>query len=249
MNLLNLHNKKILITGASAGIGRETAILADKTGATLFLTARNENRLKETQKLLSGKNHTIFAADLNEENAINSLTEFLPSLDGMVHCAGIIKPMPVKFIQGKHFDEVMSVNFKSAALITSKMAKQKKIAPNASLVFISSVSSAHPYLGGSLYVSSKAALEAFCRTVALELAPQKIRANCISPGLVKTAIYYETEAAASKEEMEKYEKKYPLGFGEPADISNMSVFLLSDLSRWITGQNIIMDGGLLLGSK
>ncbi len=244
--MLHLKEKNILITGASSGIGREAAILASKLGAKVFLTARNNERLKETQKSLKGKEHKSFVADLKNENEISTLAKNLPPLNGIVHCAGMVKSMPVKFIQQKHIDEVMQTNFNSAVILTSHLLKEKKILPQASIVFISSVSSAHPYRGGALYVSSKAALEAYCRTVAMELAPQKIRANCLSPALVKTQIFHETEAANSKEEMEKYEKQHLLGFGEPVDVANAIAFLLSDESRWITGQNIILDGGLLL---
>lgn len=129
------------------------------------------------------------------------------------------------------------------------MSNAKKLNNNASVVFLSSISSMHPYIGGALYSASKAALEAFCRSFAIEHAGKKIRANIIAPALVKTKIFNETELATSEEEMKNYEAQYPLGFGEPEDIANCIAFLLSDKSRWITGITIKMDGGLLLSSK
>lgn len=247
--LINLSGKNIFISGASSGIGKETSILASRLGATLFLSGRDEKRLKETYSLLEGNNHRFFPADLSGEKEITALAGSLPLLDGAVHCAGIVKPFPVKFIQQRHIEEVYKINFFSPVILSAQLLKQKKLKSSASIVFISSVSSNHPYAGGALYASSKAALESYCKTLALEYAPQKMRANIVSPGLVKTAIFQETEAASSKEELSKYEKNYPLGFGEPQDVANTIVFLLSEASRWITGQNIIMDGGLLLGTK
>ncbi len=247
--MINLSNKNILITGASSGIGRETAILASKLGATLFISGKNKERLNETFQLLEGKGHKQSATDLSKEANIYGLVEMAPVVDGIVPCAGIVKPFPVKFIQPKHIHEIFQINYYSVVLLTAALIKSKKIAPKASFVFMSSVSSNHPYIGGALYVSSKAAIEAYCKTLALELSPQKIRANIVSPGLVKTSIFFETEAASSKEELEKYEKNYPLGFGEPEDVANMIAFLLSDAAKWITGQIFIMDGGLLLGAK
>ena len=158
-------------------------------------------------------------------------------------------PVPVKFIKRKHIDELMSINLNAQILLTSSLFRNKKINPKASLVYISSISSKHPYFGGSLYVSSKAAIEAFSRSVALEYASKKIRANVVAPGLVKTRIFEATLNASQKEEVEKYEKQYPLGFGEPEDVSEMICFLLSEKSKWITGQTFFMDGGLTLASK
>ena len=126
--------------------------------------------------------------------------------------------------------------------------QQKKLKENSSIVFISSVSVLHSYFGGAPYISSKAALEAYARTLALELAPKKIRVNVLQPALVKTAIYQSTaDAAMNPEELALHEKKYPLGLGQPEDVAKASVFFLSDASQWITGAALKMDGGLTLG--
>lgn len=246
--MIDLKNKKILITGASSGIGRATAHLCDQLGADVIITGRNEEELKKTQALLKNKTE-VFSTDLSSEEAVNKLLQQLPPLDGFVHCAGMINPLPVKFLKQKHVDELFKVNFSSAVLLSSGLLSLKKLNAGASVVFISSISSEHPYSGGALYVSSKAALEAFARGLALETAAKKIRVNTVSPGLVRTKIFSQAEQIFSKEEVEEMEKRYPLGIGEPEDIANTIAFLLSPASRWITGSLIKMDGGLLLTSK
>ncbi|MBL4594245.1 MAG: SDR family oxidoreductase [Flavobacteriales bacterium] len=248
MDFLDLKNKTILITGASSGIGRKTAILLDDLGAKLLLTGRNIEKLEETKSQLKKEQH-IFQADLTVEENRTELIASLPKLDGVVNAAGIIYPFPLKFITEKHLETVFDINFKAQALLNSALLKQKKVAEKCSFVFISSISSQFPYQGGALYTSAKAALEAYSRTLALEHSGKKIRSNCISPGLVKTNIFEETLKASNTEELEKYEKHYPLGFGEAIDVANTIAFLLSNRSRWITGQNIVLDGGLTLGSK
>lgn len=246
--MISLKGKSILITGASSGIGKATAILCDSLGANVILTGRNESALNETASHLSNTSK-IICADLTDTNQIQNLVKLIDEIDGLVNCAGIVKPLPIKFIQEKHIIEMFNANFNSAVLLTSELSHAKKINNNASVVFLSSVSSIHPYIGGALYTASKAAIEAFCRSFALENSSKKIRANVIAPALVKTKIFDETELAASDEEMKNYEQQYPLGFGEPEDVANCAAFLLSDKSRWITGTTIKMDGGLLLSSK
>jgi NAD(P)-dependent dehydrogenase (short-subunit alcohol dehydrogenase family) len=246
--MISLKDKHILITGASSGIGQATAVLCDSLGAKVILSGRNEAGLQETAKKLTNK-ATIITADLTVEDNITSLVNKCPVLDGLVNCAGIVKPLPVKFIRKKNVTEMFDSNFSSAVLLCSELSTQKKFNEKASVVFISSISSDHPYIGGALYSASKAALEAFCRAFAIEHATKKIRANVVSPALVKTKIFTETELATSEEEMKNYEAQYPLGFGEPEDVANCIAFLLSASSKWITGTTINMDGGLLLSSK
>lgn len=246
--MIDLKNKKIFITGASSGIGRACAILCDSLGADLLLSGRNEKELLQTCSLLK-KRADYFLSDLTKEEDIQNIIMKLPAIDGFVHCAGIINPLPLKFIKSKHIEEIFSVNFSSAVLLSSGLLASKKINNNASVVFISSISSQHPYTGGSLYTSSKAALEAFARGFALECVSKKIRVNTLAPALVKTKLLDLSEDTFSSEELKNIEKQYPLGIGEPSDVANAIVFLLGDVSRWITGTVINMDGGLLLNSK
>ena len=246
--MISLKGKNILITGASSGIGEATAILCDSLGANVTLTGRNKKALNETAAQ-SKNNSTVIIADLTNQEHINALATNCDKIDGLVNCAGIVKPLPVKYIKQKNISEMFDANFSSAVLLCSELSSAKKINDKASVVFISSISSLHPYIGGSLYSASKAALEAFCRSFAIEHAGKKIRANIIAPALVKTKIFTETELATSEEEMKNYEEQYPLGFGEPEDIANAIAFLLSPASKWITGTTLKMDGGLLLSSK
>lgn len=246
--MIDLTGNTILITGASSGIGAATARLCYQQGATLVLTGRNKNALENLQKELSGV--TILPEiDLTNTAHLEQLVANVPELDGVFLCAGIVKPFPIKFIQEKQYNEVFDVNLKSNVLLVAKLFKKKKISKGASLVLMSSVSASFPYVGGALYTSSKAAMESFSRSIALEYAPQRIRCNVVSPGLVKTRIFEETIQASSEEQLKIYEASYPLGFGEPEDVAHAVCFLLSNASKWITGENIRLDGGLTLGSK
>lgn len=246
--MIDLSGKKILVTGASSGIGAEVARLCAKLGAYVYATGRNGSALLEEMKGVGGVK-LIPSIDLTKEDELNKLVTELPELNGVVHAAGIVMPMPIKFVQPKHLDKVFGINFRAVVLLNSFLLRSKKILNGSSLVFLSSISVNHPYLGGGLYVSSKAAIEAYSKTVALELSSKKVRSNTIAPALVKTKIFEETIKAASEKEIKKYEKQYPFGFGEPVDVANLAAFLLSESSRWITGETIKMDGGLTLSSK
>jgi NAD(P)-dependent dehydrogenase (short-subunit alcohol dehydrogenase family) len=249
MNDFLLTDKTILITGASSGIGKASAILAAEMGATVIACGRDEKKLNETLSLLKSKEkHTIITAELTNQEELKSLVKQCPPLDGIVHSAGIVKPVPVKFIQQKHIDEMFSINYNAVVLINSQLLQQKKIKDAASIVLISTISTQHSYFGGALYVSTKAALEAYARSLGLELVNRKVRVNTLSPAMVKTEIYENTlKSTLNPEHTKKYENTYPLGIGEPKDIANSIVFLLSNASKWITGTVIKMDGGLTLG--
>lgn len=244
-----LSNKTILITGASSGIGKETAILASKLGANVIIQGRNLEKLKQTySKLNSNGNHKYILADLTILNELQNLVNMCSNVDGVVHCAGIVKPVPAKFIQSKHIEEMFSINFNAVVLINSNLLNQKKINNNASIVLISTISTQHSYFGGALYISSKGALEAYSRSLGLEVVNRKIRVNTISPAMVHTEIYENTlKSTLNEEHAKKYADTYPLGIGEPIDVANCIVFLLSNASKWITGSVIKMDGGLTLG--
>ncbi|MCK6648935.1 MAG: SDR family oxidoreductase [Bacteroidia bacterium] len=241
-----LSGKRILITGASSGIGAQTALSVAAMGATVIITGRNKANLNSTFTKLIGVDHLQIVADLCTESEliINSCGQ----LDGIVNCAGITKHVPIKFLDQKNFDQVFNINYTAPVYLINRLFKEKKINQGASIVFISSLASKFPFKGGSYYSGAKAAIDTFCKTIAIEFAPQKIRANTINPGMVKTPLLDGAEETISKEAMEAHEKAYPLGFGETIDIANTCIFLLSDASKWITGTNIIMDGGLTAGT-
>lgn len=247
--MISLLNKKILITGASSGIGRATAILFSELGADVIITARNKENLNETfMKLKANPNHQQIVGDLTSIDDIKKIVTESQTIDGFVHCCGKVLPVPVKFIKQEQLQDVFGVNYFSAVNTVSELLKQKKINNNSSIVFISSVSTLHAYFGGAPYISSKAALEGYAKTLALELVPKKIRVNVLQPALVKTAIFESTiDAAVNNEEMIKLVSKYPLGVGESDDVAKASAFFISDVSKWITGTSLKMDGGLTLG--
>ncbi|HEU4719242.1 MAG TPA: SDR family oxidoreductase [Bacteroidia bacterium] len=243
----HLDDKIILVTGASSGIGRQVAISISRMGGTCIISGRNEEALSETLGSLEGKGHISIAADLLDETGRKRLLEQLPATDGLVHCAGNVKAFPIRFLDQVRIDEMMKLNFDAAVLLTAGLLKNKKLKRDASLVYLSSISSKYPPKGGSMYGSAKAALETFVKTLAQEIVSSGMRANSISPGMVKTPLYDRAEAAVSKAEMDEHMKGYPLGAGLPEDIANAAIYLLSPASRWVTGINIILDGGFLSG--
>ena len=246
--MINLQGKTILVTGASAGIGAAVAKLCSVLGAKVCITGRNMDRLIEVSKQLNIESE-LFQADLTLEKELDDLVKALRCMDGWVHCAGIIEPFPIKFIQSKHIKSMFTINFDSACLLSSKLMQLKKINTSASFVFISSISAQHPYKGGSLYAASKAALESFSRSIALEFASKGVRSNCISAALVETEMFEKTKNALSETELLGILSSYPLGIGKPMDVAHASAFLLSDQSSWMTGTTITLDGGLLLNTK
>jgi NAD(P)-dependent dehydrogenase (short-subunit alcohol dehydrogenase family) len=239
----HLNNKTILITGASSGIGRQVAISCSAMGAKVIITGRDEKRLNETYSLLKGEGHLKFICDLLDEKQRNELVAALPAINGVVHSAGVVMPVPIKFIAEKHLRYVMGVNFESAVLLVSGLLKNKKLNDNSSLIFFSSISVNYPYAGGAVYTASKGAIEAYSKNLALEIIPKKMRSNVIVPAMVKTSLYEETKNQSMYRSPEEYESKYPLGLGLPEDVANAAVYLLSDASRWVTGINLILDGG------
>jgi len=245
-NIFSLAGKKILVTGASSGIGRQIAITATQMGAAVIITGRNKERLQETAAMM-GSGAECIIADLCNEDEVRNLVSQLPKLNGAVFCAGVVEYIPAKFINAEKLSQVFSVNFNSPVLLTQQLIKTKKIEQASSLVYISSISSLIGVPATGMYAASKAALNSFVKVIASELAGQKIRANSICPGLVKTPLLAgAAETNLSAETFTAAEKQYPLGLGEPSDVAGASVFLLSDAARWITGTALVMDGGFTL---
>lgn len=238
----SLEGKTILITGASSGIGMQTAIETSRLGANLILTARNVERLNKTlNKCIKGDNK-IITADLTNYEELTKLVLQIKKLDGIVHSAGIVNYIPSQFINEKNIYELMDINYKSPAMLTSLLLRKKKINEIASIVFISSIAAINSAYGASQYASSKAAIEGYSRTLAIEIAPKKMRSNCLQPAIVKTKMVsnYQEKTKISDQEISNLEKDLPLGFGTAKDVANAIVFLLSNESRWITGQSIKM---------
>ena len=245
-NPFTLEGKTILVTGASSGIGRAIAIESSKMGANVIITGRNEERLKKTYYLLKGSGHGLIVADLSVKEDIERLHKELPVIDGLVNCAGLTKVAPFSFATRDSFEEVMNVNFFAPTELTRLMVKTKKIRKGASIVFISSVSGVYcSAVASAIYSSSKGAVNGLVKGVALDLAPKGIRVNSVNPGMIDTDIF--TGSAITDEQLKTDMLRYPLGrYGKPEEVAYAVIYLLSDAATWITGSNLLIDGGYTL---
>ena len=247
-NPFSLLGKRILVTGASSGIGRATAIECSKMGANVILTARNEERLNETlQQMDNIQLHQIIVADLSNMDDIKSLVDFIENpLDGIVQCAGFTVPKPFQFVNQKDIDSIMAVNFRAPAILSQMLLKKKKFNKGASIVFISSISGVWvSYVGSSLYSASKGANNGKVKGMAIELAAKLIRVNCVNPGMVETNIL--EKGIISDEQLHNDMQLYPLKrHGRPEEVAYAVIYLLSDASSWVTGTNLLIDGGYTL---
>ncbi len=248
MGFCELTGKTILVTGASSGIGKQTAISIAGLGGKVVVTGRNEKRLGETKQALKGNDHLSIVADLTNEEEVDKLVDALPQLNGLVHCAGIVDATPIKFIRQQNISKMTRINYESPIFLTARVLLKKKILNNASIVFMSTISTQIPFFGGSLYTSAKAGIESYSKALALEMVTKGIRSNTISPGLVKTPLITEPANEGQMEliddSLDRYLKKFPMGVGEPVDVANAIVFFLSDESRWVSGTNLVMGGVL-----
>ena len=245
-NPFSLVGKTILITGASSGIGRFTAIECSKLGATCVITGRNEERLNETLLQMVGNNHISIIAEMKDEFAINNLVQQLPVLDGIVNNAGYQEFAPIAYIHKNKLESMLSVNTVAPIVLTQKILKARKLLKNGSLVFTSSLAGAGLGTpGNAMYAASKGAISSYIHVAAIELATKGIRVNAVCPGMVDTSIM--ANSAVSEEDLKQDMQNYPLGrYGRPEEIAYAIIYLLSDASHWVTGTNMIIDGGLLV---
>lgn len=232
-----------MVTGASSGIGRAIAIEVSKMGAAVILVARNEERLTQTLAQMEGEGHQCIAADLSSEAELDRLVAEAPALNGLVNCAGIGTHIPFKFVNREKLDEVFEVNYFAPTLLSQKLLKTKKLQKQSSVVFISSISgNCIASSASSIYCSTKAAIGGLVKAMAVDLAPQGIRVNSVSPGAIRTAIFDSGEI--SEEQLKEEEQRYLLKrLGKPEEIAYAVVYLLSDASAWTTGTNMVVDGG------
>ena len=243
-NPYSLTDKTILITGASSGIGRATAIECSKLGAKLIITARNEERLKATLDALEGEGHQMLLADLSDTAAIEALVNELPKIDGFSCNAGVAITQPIPFYKEEEIERIFKTNTFSMMMLTKFLAKKKKLNKGASIVYTASIGNVYSAgVANGIYGASKCAIDGFMRTAAVEFAPKGIRCNSVNPGMVETAII-DNNGRITAEQYEEDKKKYPLGrYGRPEDIAWAIIYLLSDASSWITGTALKIDGG------
>ena len=245
-NPFNLIGKRILITGASSGIGRATAIECSKLGATCVLCGRNEERLQETLLQLEGEGHVSIVADLLAQEGILAITANCDKLDGVVLNAGINLMAPIYFLKEEDVNQVFQTNTLAPMHLMQALLKARKINAKASLVFTSSIDAVNPDVSSSAYAASKAALTSFMRSCAKELAPRQIRSNAVHPGLVETGMKH--NGMVSDEDLEKNKELYLLKrYAQPEEIAWAIIYLLSDASAFVTGSVLTIDGGISIG--
>jgi NAD(P)-dependent dehydrogenase (short-subunit alcohol dehydrogenase family) len=245
-NPFSLEGKTILVTGASSGIGKAIAIECSKMGATVIISARNKERLNETLLQMDGGGHSIILADLNSEEDLARLINNTPPLDGLVNCAGLTKTLPFAFVNAESLTNVMDINFTAPTLLSAQLVKKKKFSRNSSIVFISSISGVLcAILGNAIYSASKGAINGIVKNMALDLAVKGIRVNSVNPGMVDTNIL--ESGTITEEQLEEDKKRYPLKrYGKPEEVAYAVIYLLSDASSWVTGSNLVIDGGYTL---
>ena len=245
-NPFSLSGKTVLITGASSGIGQETAIQCSKLGAQVIITGRNEQRLNETLAQMNGDGHRIIMAELTSQVDTEKLVEDICPLNGVVLCAGKGMILPFAFSTKDKYQDVFNVNYFAPVELLRILTKKKKLAKEASVVFVSSVGGNTVFAPGTgVYGASKDAINSTMRFCAVELATKKIRVNSVNPGRVNTKLIQ--NGAISEEQLQTDIEKYPLKrYGEPEDVAFSIIYLLSDASSWITGTSLIVDGGFSL---
>ena len=234
------------MTGASSGIGRATAIICSKLGANLIVTGRNEARLQETCSQMGGDNNRYVICDLHNTEQLDALICDIKELHGLVCNAGTCITAPIQFIKEDRFKDLLQVNTISPIILLQKILKKKLIKRGGAVVFTSSIAAmgvaSH---GNSMYSASKAALGAYIQGAALELGTKGIRVNAVCPGMIDTPLIH--DGTFSEEQLLEDKKEYPLGeFGKPEDIGYAIAYLLSDAAKWVTGTNLIVDGGRTL---
>jgi len=246
---MDLTGRTILVTGASSGIGRATAVLAGRLGARVVLVARDQQRLEETARMMEDAEAIVAPYDLTQLAGISAwmkeLTERSGPLHGLVHSAGRHILRPLRMLKDEQIDEVMTLNF-HAALALSRGLRQKGVWQSpASLVYIGSVVGLRGRKGVSAYASSKGALIALTMSLAAELAGDGIRVNCVCPGHTMTELAMKADTAMTSDQAKELESGHLLGAGEPIDVASANCFLLSSAAKWITGTAMVVDGGFL----
>jgi len=242
-NPFSLSGKTILVTGASSGIGRAIAIACTQMGASVILTGRNVQRLNETLTGLMGEGHQAIPADLTDGDQVEALVSQLPKLDGVSHNAGISLRVPCNSIENDDYQAVMKANFEAPMSLQTALLSHKRMNRDASIVFMASKAADFPSVGNALYSASKGALISYAKVLALELAPRNIRVNCVCPAMVLTPLVA-CDALIGQDDVADLQKKYPLKrYGQPDDVAYLAVYLLSNVSTWMTGVSVDITGG------
>jgi len=241
-NPFSLDGKTVLVTGASSGLGRQIAISSTRMGARVIATGRDDERLSQTFADLEGDGHQKVRADLTSSADLDALVASAPSIDGVVHAAGVQRLSTIKLVSEKLLRDVFDINFMAPVMLTQRLLYRGALAPGSSIIFLSSSAATTGTPGVGPYAASKAALHGLMRCLVLEQAKRRVRVNCLVPSAVETPIWDEKHLEAQR-------ACHPLGLGTPNDIANAAIYLLSDASRWITGSELVMDGGVVLAAS
>lgn len=246
-NPFSLEGKKIIITGASSGIGRQCAVSCAAMGASVVLTGRNQERLEQTCLQINNPTCRFAALDVTAYGLVKDfISEEVAAngpFDGVIHSAGIDKTMPLRNVSPKDMADVYETNLVAGISLLKALTKKGNYNRGFKAVFISSITALIARVGTLSYTASKGAVVAAVRELAVELAPKSINVNCISPGTVLTPMMENVLREMSEDNREKRLGGFPLGIGKPEDVANACIYLLSDAARWVTGQNLVVDGG------
>lgn len=247
-NPLDLSGRRVVVTGAASGIGRATCELLSRVGARVVGIDADVGRLGQVIEGLTGSGHDSRHFDLRELGGISGLLTDIAGkgglLHGVVHAAGLSCIYPIRLLDPARYRDVLTVNAEAALGIARAFQGKRVCDPfGGSVVFVSSVMALTGSPGGTAYGMTKGALTGLTKSLAIELAPRKIRVNCVAPGFVKTAMFEKTSAPWDVEQSRAVEAKHPLGFGEAVDVAHSILFLLADTGRWITGSVLVVDGG------
>ncbi len=245
-NPFTLEGKTILVTGASSGIGRQCAIDCSKMGANVIAIGRDQKRLDSVIADTEGAS-ACYSYDLQNIEGIEELILKIVvshgKLDGFIHAAGIEVTNPVKLSKPEEYESLYRVNCMSAFEIVKNLCGIKTFNKGGSIVLIGSISGVIARKGLSAHAASKGALMSAARVMALEMAHREIRVNTVSPGTILTPMMQNVLVAMKEDDRSKRVDGFPLGLGQTTDISSACIYSLSNASRWVTGQNIIVDGG------
>lgn len=245
-NPFSIEGKTFMITGAASGMGRATAITCAKMGARVVVVDLNKEGLEATLSELEGEGHLMFEADLGNSETWVEMLDKTPELNGFAGCAGIASMTPFQFIDSEKMKQVFEINFFGPVMLVKSLIKKKKLGKEGSIVFVSSVDGPKvTHIGNSVYSATKSAMVGMAKNMAVDLAGKTIRVNCILPGTTDTPLI--RTANVTEESLAEVVKSFPLKrFGDPQDMANGIIYLLSDASSFVTGTELVIDGGYTL---